>query len=427
MDLRSAVYNPYNLYGLRNASSECKRSPIESGDNIRVKRLIERLNPSFESSIQTRNREQQEVKLAHYMHDSPILKQAAFNFGASIKELFEVAYPENAQEKIEEAFKFYRENQSGAVNLEDNFFLKPPKVPKPLEVPKDATLRVLVSSLAQTVAIGENKVFLRMLKKIEDETMLDQKDSKQETLKRKYANLVDIDLFSGLGKACGRDDEGLPDIEGKRVKLYKESEHIAVRAYMPLEYPQKCSVKDLNLIPSELRYIQENQGLAKDISPDEKAIEIKRGMDLYVINPNTEFLEEAKRNHYPVVAGPSGSAVHMIIALNLLAPSIKRKMGMQKIHGTENGSEKSAKKTALFDENYYWETYLEMLMVYMKFNGHHSMTEVQQGCEYAHQIMAAYDKPNSEFRFEEINKKIFEKMLAKSKSVEMRNRSVSIA
>lgn len=426
MNLEGAKYNLYNLYGLPHAAIECKKELIKSGNRIKTKELeglINRFNPSFESSIRTRNREQQEAKLAHYMHDSPILKQAAFNFGTSIKELFEVAYPENAQEKIEEAFKFYRKNQSGAVSLEDNFFLKPPNLLKPLEVPKDATLRVLVSSLAQTVAIGENKVFLRMLKKIEDETKLD------PAAKRKYANLVDIDLFSALDKTCDRDDKEvlLPDIDGERVKRYKKSGDIAARGNMPPEYPQKCSVQDLNLTPPELSYIQAEQGLAKDMSPDEKAILILRGMDLFFIQPNTKFLDDAKSNHYQVVAGPSGSAVHMIVALNLLAPSIKRKMGLQKIDGAENSSGKSSKESEIFNENYYWETYIEMLMVYMKFNGHHSMTEVQQGCKYGNQIIEACDKPNSEFRFEEINKKVFEKMMAKSKLVEIRNRSVSLA
>lgn len=418
MNLKHAVYNPYNLYGLRHASSElkemhCTKSPDEFQKKLMGK--MDRLSPSFKSSVRASNREQQEVKLAHDMHDAPILKQFAFNFGICIKELFEIAYLEDAQDKIGEAFRFYRKNQLGAVSLEDNFFLNS------LKMPEDATLRVLFSSLAQIIAVGENKAWLRMCKKIEDET------KSNPAAKQKYADFIDIDLFSALGETCGRDAEGLPDIEAKWATLYIENKDTEVRKYMPLQHPQKFSIKDLNLTPSELSYIQKEQGLAINMSPNEKVILIQRGIDLFVINPDTEFLANAKKRGEPLAAGSSGSAARLIIALYLLAPSIKRKFGLQNNHGVDNNSEKFAKQTLIFDENYYWERYFEALMVYIKFNGHHSMNETQQGIKYGYQIIVDCNRPNSEFCFDEISKNIFEKMMNKSKLVAMHNRSIFIA
>ncbi len=436
INLKHAVYNPHNLHGLldaRNKIKEKKEEAIEKPRRLEEKELIKEqklIDPSFDSSIQTRKRKRQEQELAAWIYDSPMSKQFLFHFGKSIIELFEIRYEKKAQEKLGEAFKFYRSNQSGAVSLQDNVFLKSSKMED------DATLRVLGSSIAQTVAIGPNKVFLRMIKAIEKEI------HSNPTAKQKYADLVDMDFFSRLVKICGYDEEGLPKIEVQRVELYKEGDDISIRTSIPLdrnpEYRKLCSVNDLKgLTQSELSYIKEEQKLPENIKEDEKNIFIATGGEVFRITSGTKYLKNAQEKNYPTTSGPSGTAFHITIAAKLLAPMLRRKLCLPESNPAVSKLGSSEKNKIFSDENYFSTLLLTTLMGYMhgqhSFDHHHSMIEVEQGCEYADQLISACykDEPNPEafgFGFRELaNKGVFEEITAKSKSVYVHKNSVSIA
>lgn len=314
----------------------------------------------FDSSIAAQKVRVLEFNASKLISSSPLAKAYLLSFGKSLAEILRQCFSEGEiRQKENDMFRFYRANQAGAVSVEDNVFLKPGK--KHVRPDSDITLRELGASLAQTVAIGENKEFLRMLRKISDDEQL------QEQLK----SYVDIDFFRRLCVECGCDEEGLPKTDAYRVKLYTENNDLQVRTMTPPNYRVKAyPTSTLELSPREIRFIQ-FQEIANRAT----------GGQIFRITPDSSFAKRAIELARPTTSGPSGTTFHIVLAAKLLAPVMKSKLGL--------ASEQM--EGALGWKSYLAKLLMITLMGYLhgerEADHHHSMEEVLQGGQHADRLI----------------------------------------
>ena len=313
----------------------------------------------FNSSIAAQKERVLEFNAAKLISSSPLAKAYLLNFGKSLVEILRQCYSNNEiKQKENDMFRFYRANQAGAVSVEDNVFLKPPK--KHALSDSDITLRELGASLAQTVAIGENKEFLRMLRKISDNAQL------QDQLK----NYVDIDFFRRLCMECGC-DEGLPMTDAYRIKLYNEKNDLQVRTKTPENYQVKAyPTSTLQLSPREERFIKSQETTNR-----------ATGGQIFRITPDSSFAKKAIELARPTSSGPSGTTFHIVLAAKLLAPAIKSNLGLEyeRMEGTLGWKSYSAKLLMM--------TLMGYLHGEREADHHHSMQEVLQGGQHADSLI----------------------------------------
>ena len=314
----------------------------------------------FDSSIAAQKNRVLEFNAAKLINSSPLAKTYLLNFGKSLVEILRQCYSSNEiKQKENDMFRFYRANQAGAVGVDDNVFLKLRK--KHTLSDSDITLRELGASLAQTVAIGENKEFLLMLRKISDDAQL------QDQLK----NYVDIDFFRRLCIECGCDEKGLPKTDAYRVKLYTENNDLQVRTKTPDNYQVKAyPTSTLQLSPREASFI-EFQEVANRAT----------GGQIFRITPDSSFAKRAIELARPTTSGPSGTTFHIVLAAKLLAPVLKSKFGLagEQLEGSLGWKSYSAKLLMM--------TLMGYLHGEREADHHHSMEEVIQGGQHADKLI----------------------------------------
>jgi len=94
----------------------------------------------FESSVTAQKNRVREFNAAKLIRASPIAKLYLLTFGRNLAEILQKCYPgEEFAQKKNDMFRYYRDNQSSAVRVEDNLFLK--RGDKRAQVGEDTTLR----------------------------------------------------------------------------------------------------------------------------------------------------------------------------------------------------------------------------------------------------------------------------------------------